>query len=56
MKKRFTEEQIIKILEEARAGIAFDELCRKYGVSKGSFYNWRAKFGDLIRARLIGHI
>ena len=37
----------MKILEEARAGIAIDELCRKYGVSKGSFYNWKVKFGDL---------
>jgi putative transposase len=47
MKKRFTEEQIIKILEEARTGIAIEELCRKNGISKGSFYNWKAKFGDL---------
>ena len=47
MKKRFTEEQIIKILEEARAGITLDELSRKYGVSKGSIYSWKAKFGDM---------
>ncbi len=47
MKKRFTEEQIIKILDEARSGIAIDDLCRKHGVSKGSFYSWKAKFGDM---------
>ena len=35
MRNRFTEEQIIKILEEGRAGIKTEELCRKYGISRG---------------------
>lgn len=47
MKKRFSEEQIIKIIEEAKAGIKIEEICRKHGISKGTFYAWRAKFGDM---------
>lgn len=35
--KRFTAEQIIGILKEAEAGISVQELCRKYGMSDGTF-------------------
>jgi putative transposase len=44
MKKRFTEEQIIKILEEAKTGLKVEELCRKYGISQPTYYNWKSKF------------
>jgi putative transposase len=45
--KRFTSEQIIKVLAEADAGMKIGELCRKYGVSEATYYNWKAKFGGL---------
>ena len=38
--KRFTEEQIIGVLKEAEAGAKTKELCRKYGISEATFYNW----------------
>ena len=44
---RFKQEQIIAILREAQAGIKLTELSRKYGVSEGTIYNWKAKYGDL---------
>ena len=47
MKRRFTEEQIIGILKEAEAGMKVMELCRKYGISDATYYNWKAKFGGL---------
>ena len=47
MKKRFTEEQIISVLKEADAGAKVAELCRKYGVSDATYYNWKAKFGGM---------
>jgi len=46
-RKRFTEEQIIKILKEAEAGVAVKDLCRKHGMSDASFYTWRARYGGL---------
>lgn len=56
MKKRFTEEQIIKILQEATTGIKVGELCRKHGISHPTYYKWKAKFdgmsvSDAVRLR-----
>jgi len=45
--KRSSAEKIIGILKEAEAGIGVQELCRKYGMSDGTFYNWKAKYGGL---------
>lgn len=45
--KRFTQEQIITILKEADAGLPPAELCRKYGISDATYYNWKAKYGGL---------
>lgn len=48
MKKgRFTEEQIVGILKESEAGFSTVELCRKYGISDGTFYKWRQKYGGM---------
>ena len=46
-KKRFTEEQIISILKEHEAGLAPNELARKYGFNVGTLYNWKSKYGGL---------
>jgi len=44
---RFSEEQIIGILREQEAGAATAEVCWKHGISEGTFYKWKAKFGGL---------
>ena len=46
-KTRFTEEQIIAILAEQERGMATAEVCRKHGISQGTFYKWKAKCGGL---------
>lgn len=44
---RFTTDQIIGILKESEAGLKTADLCRKYGISDATFYNWKAKFGGM---------
>jgi putative transposase len=44
---RFTEEQIIGILREQKAGAKAADVCRKHGISSATFYKWKAKYGGL---------
>ena len=44
---RFTEEQIIGVLKEHEAGAKTADLPRKHGVSEGTLYNWKAKYGGM---------
>ena len=46
-RSRFSEEQIIGILKEHQAGLSAAEICRKYGISDATFYNWRNKYGGM---------
>ena len=46
-RKRYTEEQIVRILGEAEAGVKVEELVRKYGVSRNTIYRWRSKYGGM---------
>lgn len=46
-RKRFTEEQIHSILKESELGVGTPEICRKYGISKNTFYNWRSKYSGM---------
>ena len=46
-RSRFTEEQIIAVLREHEAGAKPADLCRKYGMSEATLYNWKAKNGGL---------
>ena len=44
--KRYTEEQIIRMLKEAEM-TSIGEASRKHGVSEWSLYRWRKKYGDM---------
>lgn len=47
MKKRFTEEQIVKAITRLKNGTTPKELSRELGVSQGTLYAWKAKFKDM---------
>ncbi len=44
-RKRYSEEQIVRILGEVSNGQSIAKTCRKYGVSEQTVYRWRSKFG-----------
>jgi putative transposase len=46
-RKKYTEEQIIQVLKEGAAGAPVAELCRRYGISDASYYNWKARYAGL---------
>ena len=47
VRKRYTEEQIIQVLREGEAGARVADLCRKYGMSEATYYNWKAKYAGM---------
>lgn len=47
MKKRFTEEQIIKILTRNKNGETASTLGREFGVSDQTIYGWKKRFKDM---------
>ena len=46
-KSRFTESQIVSIHAEADAGMKVKDICRKYGISDATYYNWKARYGGM---------
>jgi len=46
-RKRFTEEQIIGILNEAEQTGNIREICRLNNISEQTFYRWRRKYGGM---------
>ena len=46
-RSRFTETQIVRILKEVEAGRMVKEVCREYGISDATYYNWKSKYGGM---------
>ncbi|MEL6626942.1 MAG: IS3 family transposase [Bacteroidota bacterium] len=46
-KSRFTESQVVKILNQHEAGMKVSDLCKEHGISQGTFYNWKNKYGGM---------
>lgn len=46
-KTRYTETQIVRILKEVEGGRLVKEVCREYGISDGTYYNWKSKYGGM---------
>jgi putative transposase len=47
MKKRFTEEQIIKVVNRSAHGEAPKDLAREIGVSQHTIYTWKKKYKNM---------
>ena len=49
---RFSDEQIVGILQEAAGPHTAREVCRKHKVTEPTFYRWRAKYGGMQKAEI----
>ena len=47
MKKRFTEEQIVKAVTRLTNGTPAKDLAREVGVSQHTLYNWKKKYKNM---------
>ena len=50
--KRYSEEQIVRILKQVESGTPVSQVCREHGVSEQSVYRWRTKYDGMDLAEL----
>jgi len=50
--KRYTEEQIVRILAELSNGKTADEISRSYGVAHSTLYRWKSQYGEMDQSEL----
>ncbi len=46
-RKRFSVEQIVRILKQAEVGVPVVELCRQAGITEQTFYRWKKQYVGL---------
>ena len=46
-KSRYTETQIVKVLKEVETGKLVKDVCREYGISDATYYNWKSKYSGI---------
>lgn len=51
-RNRFSEDQVVRILEEFETGKSVEEICREYNVARSTIYMWRKKYGGIDRPLL----
>lgn len=47
MKKRFNEDKILTILQEAAAGKKVSEVCREHNICEATYYAWKSKYAGM---------
>ena len=54
MKKKFSEKQIVEILQEHQnSGKTVAEICREKGIAENTFYIWKRKYGNMSVSEVI---
>ena len=51
-KSKFSESQIVAILKEGAAGVTVEQILRKHGISRATYYGWKSKYGGATVAEL----
>lgn len=44
---KFTETQIVAMLQQYESGIKVTDICRSNGIKSGTFYSWKRKYGGM---------
>ena len=51
-KRKYTDEQIVAILQEHAGGVTAKEVIRRHGISLDTFYRWKRQFSGMTRGEL----
>lgn len=51
--KRYSEEQIIRVLGEIEAGASIASVARNHGISDQTIYKWRARYAGMTKSDLL---
>jgi putative transposase len=43
-KSKFLESQILAVLKAGEAGVKIDEICRRHGISRNTYFAWKSKY------------
>ena len=46
-RKRFSEAQVVQILEQFENGKSVEDICREHNVGRSTIYLWRNKYGGM---------
>lgn len=46
-RSKFSDEQILAIVQEGEAGRKVADLCRAHGITEQTYYRWKAKYGGM---------
>lgn len=50
--RKYTDEQIVSILQEHQGGVTAKEIIRRHGIALDTFYRWKRKYTGLGKAEL----
>ena len=50
--KRYSDEQIVKVLQEIDAGASIASVARSHGVTDQTIYRWREKYAGMTKSEL----
>jgi putative transposase len=51
--KRYTEDQIIRVLQEIEAGASIASVARSHGITEQTLYRWRERYGGMTKSELV---
>jgi putative transposase len=51
-RSKFTESQIVEILQAVESGLPVAEVLRQHGISRATFFTWKRKYGGSTVAEL----